>query len=103
VEGKHALLRKLAAVLLEDLPLQEQALARAMTHNNPAQVHYLAHALKNSAAMLQLQQVQTAASVLENAALARQDCAQAWQALQQAMPAAQNALCAYVNSRTGAI
>jgi signal transduction histidine kinase/CheY-like chemotaxis protein len=99
VDGKHALLCKLAAVLLEDLPLQEQALARAVQQNNPAQVHYLAHALKNSAAMLQLQQVQAAGAALENAAHAQQDCLPAWQALQGAMPAAQGALRAYVNSR----
>ena len=102
VEGKHTLLCKLAAVLLEDLPIQEQALARAMERGDPAQVHYLAHALKNSAAMLQLQQVHAAGAALENAAHARQDCLPAWQALQQAMPAAQDALRAYVAGRMDA-
>ncbi|MDR2694933.1 MAG: DUF3365 domain-containing protein [Deltaproteobacteria bacterium] len=99
VEGKHALLRKLAAVLLAELPLQEEALARAVAQNDPAQVHYLAHALKNSAAMLHLQQVRAAGAALEKAAQAQQDCRQAWQLLQQAMPAAHNALRAYMDSR----
>ena len=99
VEGKHALLRRLAAVLLAELPPQERALAQAMEQNNPAHVHCLAHALKNSAAMLQLPQLTAACAALEEAAQARQECRQAWQALQQAMPAAQAALRAYVDSR----
>jgi signal transduction histidine kinase/CheY-like chemotaxis protein len=99
MEGKHSLLRKLAALLLEELPLQEQALAQAIEQNNLTQIHYLAHALKNSAAMLQLQQIQAAGAALENAAHTQQDCRQAWRTLQQAMPAAQNALRAYVDSR----
>ena len=103
VEGNHALLRKLAAVLLAELPLQQQALAQAMEQGIPAQVRYLAHALKNSAAMLQLQQIQAAGAALEHAALAQQDCRQAWQALQEAVPPAQNALRAYVDNRTDAI
>ncbi|MCL2123245.1 MAG: ATP-binding protein, partial [Desulfovibrionaceae bacterium] len=103
VEGNHALLRKLAAVLLAELPLQQQALAQAMEQGIPAQVRYLAHALKNSAAMLQLQQLQAAGAALERAALAQQDCRQAWQALQEAVPPAQNALRAYVDNRTDAI
>jgi len=103
VEGRHALLCKLATVFLEELPLQEQALARAMEQNDLTQVHYLAHALKNSAAMLQLQQLQAAGAAMENAAHAQQDCREAWQALQQAMPIAQKALRAYVDSRMDVI
>jgi len=103
VEGNHALLRKLAGVLLKELPLQKQALARAMEQNNLAQVHYLAHALKNSAAMLQLLQLQAAGAALEDAAHAQENCQQAWQALQETMPEAQNALRAYVNSRTDVV
>jgi CheY-like chemotaxis protein len=103
VEGKHALLRKLAAVLLEELPLQERELAQAMAQNNLEHVHYLAHALKNSAAMLQLPQLQAAGAALEKTAQARQDCRQAWQALQQEIPAAHAALRAYLDSRMDAI
>jgi len=103
VGGKHELLRKLVAVLLEEQPAQEQALARAMEENKLKQVHLLAHALKKSAAMLHLQQFQEASAALENAACAQQDCRQAWQVLQQAMPAAQKALRAYVNSCTNTI
>jgi CheY-like chemotaxis protein len=96
VHGKHALLRKLALVLLEELPQQKQALARAMEQNNLTQIHCLAHALKNSAAMLQLQRLQAAGAALENAAYAQQDCRQAWQTLQEALPATRDALRAYV-------
>ncbi|MCL1985941.1 MAG: ATP-binding protein [Betaproteobacteria bacterium] len=103
MEGNHVLLRKLAAVSLEELPLQEQALTRAMEQNTLTQVHCLAHALKNSAAMLQLRQLRTAAAILENTAQAQQDCQQAWRTLQQAMPVAQNALRAYVDNRVDAI
>jgi len=99
VEGQHALLRKLATVLLEDLPQQERALEQAMAQNKLAQIHALAHALKNSAGMLQLQQLQVAGAALENAAHARQDCRLAWQTLQQVMPAAQNALRLYVGNK----
>ena len=99
VEGQHALLRKLATVLLEDLPQQEQALTQAMAKNKLTQIHALAHALKNSAGMLHLQQLQAAGAALENAAHARQDCRLAWQTLQQVMPAAQNALRLYVGNR----
>jgi CheY-like chemotaxis protein len=103
VDGKHTLLRKLAGVLLEELPLQEQALAQAMEQNNLAHVHHLAHALKNSAAMLHLLRLQATGAALEYAALARQDCRRAWQSLQEAMPVAQSALRAYVDSRMHAI
>ena len=99
VDGKHTLLRKLAGVWLEELPLQEQALAQAMELNNLAHVHYLAHALKNSAAMLHLLQLQAASVALEHAAHARQDCWRTWQTLQEAIPVAQHALRAYIDSR----
>jgi HPt (histidine-containing phosphotransfer) domain-containing protein len=102
VDGRHALLRRLAAMLLEELPLQTQTLARAMEQNNPVQIHYLAHALKNSAAMLQLGQLQAAGAALENAAQAGQDCRPAWQTLREAMPAAQDALRTYVAGRVDA-
>ncbi|MCL1915127.1 MAG: ATP-binding protein [Desulfovibrionaceae bacterium] len=98
VDGQHALLRKLAAVLLDELPQKEQELAQAMARNNPAQVHYLAHALKNSAAMLQLQEIRTASAALEKTALAREDCRESWQALEQALPAAKQALISYIDS-----
>jgi CheY-like chemotaxis protein len=103
VDGKRALLCKLVAVLLEELPQKEQALTQAIELDNPVQVHYLAHALKNSAAMLHLQQVQTAAATLEKAAHERQDCRPAWRALQEALPAAQTALRSYVNKAMDAI
>jgi signal transduction histidine kinase/CheY-like chemotaxis protein len=95
VDGNHALLRKLAVVLLEELPQQEQALVRAMEQNNLPQVHYLSHALKNSAGMLHLQQILAAGAALENAASAQQNCQQAWRTLQDAIPAAQKALREY--------
>jgi CheY-like chemotaxis protein len=103
VDGKHALLRKLAIALLEELPQQQQTLARAMEQNDPAQVRYLAHALKNSAAMLQLHQLQAAGAALENAAHAQQDCRQAWQTLQETVPTAHDALRAYVDNWVDAI
>jgi signal transduction histidine kinase/DNA-binding response OmpR family regulator len=103
VEGKHALLRKLAAILLEDLPQQELALARAVEQNDLPQIHYLAHALKNSAAMLQLRQLKTGGERLENAAHARRDCRQAWQSLQEALSPARAALLAYVDKRMDAL
>ena len=98
MDGKHALLHKLAAMLLEELPQQRQALAQAMEQNDLAHIRRLAHALKNSAAMLQLQQLQAAGADLEHAAHTRKDCRQAWQVFQEAAPAAQDALRAYVQS-----
>ncbi|MCL1890211.1 MAG: response regulator, partial [Desulfovibrionaceae bacterium] len=103
VDGQHALLRKLIVVLLEELPHKEQELAQAMKQNNPDQVHCLAHALKNSAAMLQLQEVRAASAALEKAALAREDCRLAWQTLEQALPVAKQALTSYIDSRTDAL
>jgi HPt (histidine-containing phosphotransfer) domain-containing protein len=87
-------------VLLAELPMQEQALARAVEQNNPAQIRHLAHGLKNSAAMLHLQQLRAAGAALEKAAQAQQDCRQAWRLLKQAMPVARDTLRAYVGSRT---
>jgi HPt (histidine-containing phosphotransfer) domain-containing protein len=99
VDGSPLLLRKLVALLLEELPQREEELAMAVEQKNFPRAHYLAHALKNSAGMLQLQQLQFFCAALEKIAESGEDCQKAWQNLREALPTAKKALAAYLDCR----
>ena len=102
VEGKQALLLTLVGVLLEDLPDCLGELQNAIRNADTGNVHRLAHALKNSAAMLHLDDLHDASSRLEIAASQGRDLAPAWQKLQTALPEAHKALAAFLETGQGA-